>query len=379
MSLPLPPGFFECPPLSSLEATQLRLLADQVCTDAIATALATAKLPTTKVMAHPRTKRLHWGTDLYRSEIDAVTGVSQIATSYDQLHTFYDVATPKQLRTFGTVASQTLLDRVVLYSLEQSRSTSFRVTSILWAAMQSTLLGKGVLAKRDTCYLECLRDVAVVDESGQVMERIVGEMLNLEDYFCADDVQSRLVRQRRLSSPAPYRANASYCDVCFGAFKLLSQKLQCYFCHQIACTKCAHVHVATSTLVTKKVRVCTNCYCPPTDAVARRTSLSDDMARSAIYTVRGGCVVPSPPHDTVNDNEDKIVLLSSRALPKLAQEPRRVRSGSTDSTASGSDAFDRQSVGIFGLDTARTALESMSSFGSYATTVVGSSVRIRTG
>ncbi|KDO17186.1 hypothetical protein SPRG_17416 [Saprolegnia parasitica CBS 223.65] len=70
----------------------------------------------------------------------------------------------------------------------------------------------------------------------KVMERIVGEMLNLEDYFCADDVQSRVIRQRRLSSPVPFRANASYCDVCFRAFKLLSHKLQCYFCHHVLLT-----------------------------------------------------------------------------------------------------------------------------------------------
>ncbi|KDO22907.1 hypothetical protein SPRG_11751 [Saprolegnia parasitica CBS 223.65] len=158
--LPLPPGFFRCPPLRDAEVQHLRAIADEACADTVANALAMAKLPPKKVVTHPRTKRhvqLHHGPDLRQPELDGITGVTRIATNYDELHGFYHLQTAKQVRTYSKVASQTLLDRVTLYTLERS-SSPFRVTSIVWAAIETPILKllPGAIAKRDTCYLEVL-------------------------------------------------------------------------------------------------------------------------------------------------------------------------------------------------------------------------------
>ncbi|OQR92129.1 inward rectifier K channel (IRK-C) family protein [Achlya hypogyna] len=265
VSVATQPGVISCHPLSSNESRELINLADTVCADVVASALAIVKGRGDKAIRHPRTKRR---AHLFHHPDGGVTGATQLVATLDEIRDFFHITTPKQLRTHSRVVCQTILDWVTLIPLECTTQGPFRFTCVQWAAMESPL--PGVIVKRDACFLQSLRDIVHTDAAGvsrrgfvrtfysievdccpsmsathnltrahlhsghifletaeehvfdyymsfrsqargnvpkmistKVIEGIVAEMLNVEDHFCSNRLEARLAVQRRPSMPGP--------------------------------------------------------------------------------------------------------------------------------------------------------------------------------
>ncbi|KDO18400.1 hypothetical protein SPRG_16220, partial [Saprolegnia parasitica CBS 223.65] len=56
-SLPLPRGYFRCPPLSPVEVDDLLATASTACDDTLRNALSMAATTPARVLRHPRTQR----------------------------------------------------------------------------------------------------------------------------------------------------------------------------------------------------------------------------------------------------------------------------------------------------------------------------------
>ncbi|KDO18395.1 hypothetical protein SPRG_16215 [Saprolegnia parasitica CBS 223.65] len=182
------------------------------------------------------------------------------------------------------------------------------------------------------------------------MEHFVSQMLRVEDHFCQDRIQTRFATQQRaFVAPAPFRAKAPFCELCFKSFHLLSQKLQCFFCHKMACKRCAYVIHAETMAFPKKLRVCTTCYCPTarrrTSTAVHSDTLSDEA--SSVFAMGGPIAL--------DDDDDK-----PRTIQLYHPSEMRQSSLAQPTTIDDDDEWG------FTRTTALSVLESRSSFSSYA-------------
>ncbi|KDO22908.1 hypothetical protein SPRG_11752 [Saprolegnia parasitica CBS 223.65] len=180
MSFPLPPGYFTCPPLSTIERDYLVGQAHRICADTARNALSMAKTPPTKIVEHLATKRralLHHGNDIVDASLYGVTGSSQIQATQDEILSFFHLATREKVQTFASVVGQMVLDRATLYTLaDQTRdiASPFYYAGVQWSAIACPLISKSLTLKRDTCFLEVLSSIEVEDPiSGMQRKGIV--------------------------------------------------------------------------------------------------------------------------------------------------------------------------------------------------------------
>ncbi|EQC30117.1 hypothetical protein SDRG_12177 [Saprolegnia diclina VS20] len=169
MAFPLPPGYFACPPLSTIERDYLVGQAHRICTDTARNALTMAKTPPAKIVEHPATMRralLHHGNDIVDASLYGVTGSSQIQATQDEILSFFHLSTEEKVQTYASVVGQIVLDRKTLYTLaDQTRdiASPFYYAGVQWSAIACPFISKSLTLKRDTCFLEVLSSIEVDD------------------------------------------------------------------------------------------------------------------------------------------------------------------------------------------------------------------------
>ncbi|CAK4077963.1 unnamed protein product [Aphanomyces euteiches] len=167
MSLPLPEGFFVCPPLSAETKQQYIQLSRRICEETILNAMALQRAPIKRVLWSPKTNRqaiIRQAPYAANRALDAICSYTQLVSSIDEIADFFRMDNRVKLRTYGEVLGQTFVDRQLLYTIVDTsnrggstrkvaaHSNPFHFVSIEWWAAEVKL--PGLFSNRDICVLE---------------------------------------------------------------------------------------------------------------------------------------------------------------------------------------------------------------------------------
>ncbi|KDO18396.1 hypothetical protein SPRG_16216 [Saprolegnia parasitica CBS 223.65] len=203
MSLPLPPDFFHCPPLSASERQAFVNQAHHICflTARNAVSIA-AKGPPTKVLVHAQTKRrlqIYHGNDVLDATLDGVVGVTQVHASWDEVGDFYNLSSAESVATFGKVFAHSTADRCSLYTLRRSTKRPLKYAGISWIAMDCP---SPFLKRRDSCVLEAIREYEMQCPETKAVRRCWVRALHSLELDCCPSLEQshKMVRGRLVRS-----------------------------------------------------------------------------------------------------------------------------------------------------------------------------------
>ncbi|KAF0685994.1 Aste57867_22197 [Aphanomyces stellatus] len=204
MTLPLPPGYFNCPPLAHYEKQQLIAFSRVVCEETVQSAMSLQSAPIKKVVTNAHTKRqaiLRQGPFDGDASMDAMCSYTQISTSIDEIADFFRMESPQKLRTYGDVLGQTILDRRTLYTLVDRAPAAtvskrsqrcdgkspVHYVGVEWWASDASL--PGLFVSRDTCVVECHDEFEYFDAATRKVCRGFIRAFNSVDMDCCPSMK----------------------------------------------------------------------------------------------------------------------------------------------------------------------------------------------
>ncbi|EQC29866.1 hypothetical protein SDRG_12411 [Saprolegnia diclina VS20] len=189
MVLPLPPDFFECPPLAPHETSALLALAQTICQETVQNALVLDAQPIWATIANPTTRRrarLRRGHDSVDAARDAMSCYTQVRATLEDVANVFHCRSTLELRTFGRVLGKSILDKVNLYTLVDRPVARGKVphplhyVGVEWAAIDAPL----GFATRDLCYLEAHDEFEFVDTRNRKRRGWVRAIHSIENDAC---------------------------------------------------------------------------------------------------------------------------------------------------------------------------------------------------
>ncbi|KAF0700808.1 Aste57867_8659 [Aphanomyces stellatus] len=157
MKLPLPPNFFDCPPLAPQMASQLHEQAHATAMEVVDKALVKPSSTTAWSLMSSYTN----GLKIYRAKdsretsphVKLCVGVAEVAGTIDEVVELFRNDTTERAKAYVARFGKGLLDSANLYTLaEPTADQPHDSVAINWTAFQSPV--KNVVLPRDCCYLE---------------------------------------------------------------------------------------------------------------------------------------------------------------------------------------------------------------------------------
>ncbi|KAH9161858.1 hypothetical protein LEN26_001224 [Aphanomyces euteiches] len=191
VKLPLPPNFFQCPPLTADEIDNLKRQAYQNAMDVVTKSLVqtTDATVTWSLMANESQLKIYKGDDmeacLGQSGMRLYVGRSEVAGTIDEIVELFRKETTEEAKDYVSRFGRDLLVAANLYTLVQpSQEHPHEHVSINWYAMESPL--KKIVMERDSCLLEGHYDFELNGKRGWVRSM---KSVNL---MCCPDLQHAL-------------------------------------------------------------------------------------------------------------------------------------------------------------------------------------------
>ncbi|ETV98600.1 hypothetical protein H310_08718 [Aphanomyces invadans] len=165
--LPLPPGFFVCPPLSSTERERYLQWADDLAIDVIEGAQLVNGPVTWRLRSDESDLRIFRGySPASPPGAYLYMGVMDVFATIEEVVDLFRTDSPIQAKQYAQRFGQDLLDMANLYSIATPSEEDSRMVSVTWRAYKKPV--PGVTMKRDACLLECHRDFDVNGRRGRV-------------------------------------------------------------------------------------------------------------------------------------------------------------------------------------------------------------------
>ncbi|KAF0719614.1 Aste57867_908 [Aphanomyces stellatus] len=193
LKLPLPPGYFQCPPLSAAHADEYMRQARDCATDIIQLAQRTkSSADGWSVLLNQSDLKIHRGPDVGTSCLCVAS--MEIAGTIDEAAALFRMESTEEAKEYVERIGRDLADAVLLYSLQRpSAARPLDKTHIAWTALTSPV--KNLVLDRDYVLLECHHEFTQPNTTSGTSRGWVRAMRSI-DLACCPDLKEYYGLQR---------------------------------------------------------------------------------------------------------------------------------------------------------------------------------------
>ncbi|OQR82091.1 GlcNac transferase, partial [Thraustotheca clavata] len=386
MALPLPEGYFECPPLTTKQYDAILNLGQAACNDTVQNALNLQKNRVATIVSNKNTNRvakIYKGNDSIDYTLPAVCAHTIIQASLVEIADFFFMDSSLKLAAYKVVAGQGIVDRQNLYTLERPRAPSkgrpmhkaMHYTGVSWMAISCPT---GVM-KRDFCFIEFHDRVEVLDPATKRLRRgwvralhsidlpacpslrtshslVRGSLirlLNLEEFLSMQRFSARLDTMDFVDvHHFQDKNNVRDCTICHRKFGWFVSKKHCRQCGCVTCSTCGRNWKLPINGRPVKLRICQNCFCPREP----QKNLDDGYEPKLIFTSEA-----FESHRSIHD----AIMDSLRRFDESTLLSQEESSNGDESTYCESPQNSYTAPRISGMSAIDSVVVRSSSFGSY--------------